>query len=108
MQAFRRKGKAGLKARPTPGRPFQMKPHQKHQLIKLLKRGARAAGYSTEMWTSRRVAEQIHRHWGIAYHPGHVWKILIDLGWSCRSPNAGPFSATPGKSATGSSTTGRV
>jgi transposase len=86
MQSFRRKGKAGLKPRPTPGRPPAMKPHQKHELIELLKQGARAAGYSTEMWTTRRVAEQIQRHWGVAYHPGHVWKVLIALGWSCQKP----------------------
>ena len=86
MQSFRRKGKAGLKPRPTPGRPPQLQRHQKEELIQLLKRGALAAGYPTEMWTTRRVAEQIYKRWGIAYHPGHVWKILIALGWSCQKP----------------------
>jgi transposase len=38
------------------------------------------------MWTLPRVAEQIRQHWGMAYHPGHVWKILIGLGWSCQKP----------------------
>jgi transposase len=38
------------------------------------------------MWTARRVAEQIRRHWGIEYHPGHVWKVLVGLGWSCQKP----------------------
>ena len=86
MQSFRRKGKVGLKPRPTPGRPPEMKPRQQKALIALLKAGARAAGYSTEMWTTRRVAEQIRRHWGIDYHPGHVWKVLVGLGWSCQKP----------------------
>jgi transposase len=45
MQSFRRKGKAGLKPRPTPGRPPEMKPRQQKELIALLKAGARAAGY---------------------------------------------------------------
>jgi transposase len=97
MQSFRRKGKAGLKPRPTPGRPPQMKHQQKQQLIGLLKQGARAAGYSTEMWTTRRVAEQIRRHWGIAYHPGHVWKILIALGWSCQKPERRAIQRNPRK-----------
>ena len=97
MQSFRRKGKAGLKPRPTPGRPPQMKRHQKQQLIELLQRGARAAGYSTEMWTTRRVAKQIDRHWGIAYHPGHVWKILIALGWSCQKPERRALQRNPKK-----------
>lgn len=86
MQAFRRKGKAGLRPRPTPGRPSEMQRHQKQALVALLKRGARAAGYPTDLWTSRRVAEQIRRQWGIDYHPGHVWKILVGLGWSCQKP----------------------
>jgi transposase len=86
MQSFRRKGKAGLKPLPTPGRPPQMKRQQKQELIGVLKQGSLAAGYPTGMWTTRRVAEQIQRHWGIAYHPGHVWKILIVLGWSCQNP----------------------
>lgn len=97
MQSFRRKGKAGLKPRPTPGRPPEMKPRQKQGLIALLKAGARAAGYSTEMWTARRVAEQIRRHWGIDYHPGHVWKVLVGLGWSCQKPERRAIQRDPRK-----------
>lgn len=97
MQAFRRKGKAGLKPRPTPGRPPQLQRHQKRELVDLLKRGARAAGYPTEMWTTPRVAEQIRRRWKIAYHPGHVWKILIGLGWSCQKPERRATQRNPRK-----------
>jgi len=97
MQAFRRKGRAGLKPRPTPGRPPGLKPGQKRALVALLKRGAQAAGYRTEMWTSGRVAEQIHRHWGIAYHPGHVWKMLVALGWSCQKPERRALQRNPRK-----------
>ena len=97
MQSFRRIGKAGLKPRPTPGRPPEMKPRQKQELIALLKAGARAAGYSTEMWTARRVAEQIRRHWGIDYHPGHVWKVLVGLGWSCQKPERRALQRDPRK-----------
>ncbi len=97
MQSFRSKGKAGLKPRPTPGRPPEMSKPQKRELIGLLRRGARAAGYSTEMWTTRRVAEQIQRHWSISYHPGHVWKILTGLGWSCQKPERRAIQRNPRK-----------
>lgn len=97
MQAFRRRGKSGLKSRPTPGRPPQMKPKQKQRLIALLKKGARAAGYPTELWTCPRVAEQIRRHCKIAYHPGHVWKLLIGLGWSCQKPGRRAIQRNPRK-----------
>lgn len=97
MQSFRRSGKAGLKPRPTPGRPPRMQCPQQQELVALLKRGARAAGYPTELWTSRRVAEQIRRQWGIAYHPGHVWKILVGLGWSCQKPERRALQRNPRK-----------
>jgi transposase len=97
MQSFRTKGKAGLKPRPTPGRPPQMKRQQKQELIGLLKQGALAAGYPTQMWTTRRVAEQIQRHWGVAYHPGHVWKVLVGLGWSCQKPERRALQRNPRK-----------
>lgn len=96
-QSFRRQGKAGLKARPTPGRPPRMQPKQKQQLVAWLRQGARAAGYPTEMWTLPRVAEQIRRRWRIAYHPGHVWKILIGLGWSCQKPERRAIQRNPRK-----------
>ena len=28
----------------------------------------------------------IEREFGIQYHPGHVWKVLDDLGWTCQRP----------------------
>jgi transposase len=97
IQSFRRNGKAGLKPRPTPGRPPQMQHPQQQELIALLKAGARAAGYATEMWTARRVAEQIRQRWGIDYHPGHVWKILVGLGWSCQKPERRALQRNPRK-----------
>jgi transposase len=96
-QAVRHKGKRGLQPRPTPGRPPKMKARQKQQLIALLKKGARVAGYPTEMWTLPRVAEQIRRRWKIGYHPGHVWKILIGLGWSCQKPERRAIQRNPRK-----------
>jgi transposase len=43
-------------------------------------------GYSTELWTLRRVAEVIERTTGVAYHQGHVWRLLRGLGWSRQKP----------------------
>jgi transposase len=74
-----------------------MKRQQQRELIGVLRKGAVAAGYSTQMWTTRRVAEQIRRQWGIAYHPGHVWKILIALGWSCQKPERRAIQRNPRK-----------
>ena len=51
-----------------------------------LEAGAGESGYDTGLWTSARVAHLIEQECGIEYHPGHVWRILRQLGWSCQRP----------------------
>ncbi|HKA02869.1 MAG TPA: winged helix-turn-helix domain-containing protein [Acidimicrobiales bacterium] len=38
------------------------------------------------MWTLARVAAVIEAETGVAYHPGHVWKLLRRMGWSRQRP----------------------
>ena len=64
-QVYRRKGPRGLEPRPTPGRPPRLAPAEKHQLVRLLTRGALKAGYRTDLWTLPRVAELIHQEFGV-------------------------------------------
>jgi transposase len=68
------------------GRKPEMKGRDLPRLVELLKRGPEALGYETPLWTCRRVAHLIEREFGVRYHPGHVWKILDGLGWSCQRP----------------------
>jgi transposase len=79
-------GPDALRPKPTPGRPPRITPRQRAKLLKSLLRGARAHGFSTDLWTLPRVAEVIARTFGIRYHPAHVWKILRGEGWSCQKP----------------------
>lgn len=85
-ETFRRKGAQGLAAKPAPGRPRKLTARQRQRIPKLLARGARAYGYSNELWTTRRVAAVIEHAVGVDYHPAHVSRILADLGWSCQKP----------------------
>ena len=41
-----------------------------------LREGARAHGFNTDHWTLDRITTVIERLTGVAYHPGHVWKLL--------------------------------
>src|SRR4030042_335840 len=50
------------------------------------RQGAPASGSAGQLWTLPRVAEVIQRHFGIHYHPAHVWKILRSCGWSAQKP----------------------
>jgi transposase len=79
-------GVEGLVAKPHPGRPSRLSAGQKEKLLDLLRRGPPAHGYRSDLWTLRRVSEVIERHFGVRYHPAHVWKILRACRWSCQKP----------------------
>ncbi len=84
--AWRRGGRAALKAKPASGRPPYLTPKQKRQFAVLLAQGAMAHGYRTESWTTRRIAALIERRFGVKYHRNHVGKLLHQLGWSHQKP----------------------
>jgi len=78
QRALRQAGRAGRKPR--------LSPRQKSRLEQRLLAGPERLGYETSLWTSERVADLIEQEFGVRYHPGHVWKILVALGWSCQRP----------------------
>src|ERR1700719_1444301 len=80
------KGRAGLKKAGRAGRKPRLGTEQINQIEQGLKRGPQALGYETSLWTANRVAHLIEQESGVSYHPGHVWKILRQLGWSCQRP----------------------
>jgi transposase len=75
-------GRAGLKKAGRAGRKPRLSAEQISQIEHGLKRGPQALGYEASLWTANRVAHLIR----VSYHPGHVWKILRRLGWSCQRP----------------------
>ena len=68
------------------GRPPKMNQRQKDKLLKMLLRGPMAFGWRTDVWTTRRVAELIHKEFSIDYHFIHVARILHALDWSPQKP----------------------
>lgn len=84
--AYRRFGEDGLKAKPGPGSKPRLKAAQRRLLAKMLLRGARWYGFGTDLWTLERVAQVIQSQFRVRYHPGHVWKILRAMQWSCQKP----------------------
>src|ERR1700688_649981 len=77
-RALRQAGRAGRKPR--------LAEPQKAKLEQRLLAGPERLGYDTNLWSSERVAHLIEQEFGVRYHPGHVWKILVSLGWSCQRP----------------------
>src|SRR5262245_42571343 len=77
----------GLDAKPHPGRTPLLRDDQLAELEVLLRQGAPAHGWPTDLWTADRVARLIQRHFQITFHPEHVRKILRDrLGWTSQKP----------------------
>jgi len=85
-QRFQSQGRAALKKAGRAGRKPRLNSAQLRRIAQELKRGPEVLGYETSLWTAPRVADLIQRQCGISYHPGHVWKILRRLGWSCQRP----------------------
>jgi transposase len=59
---------------------------QRAAIDQVLRAGARAQGFDTDHWTLARIRAVIERLTGIAYHPGHVWKLLRRMGWRLQRP----------------------
>ena len=53
---------------------------------KELLEGAAAHGYPSDLWTLPRVAQVIEAVTAVHYHPGHVWRVLRQMGWSLQRP----------------------
>lgn len=85
-QALEKRGDAALRAKPHPGRSPKLSAKQRQKLARLLMRGPCKHGYSTELWTLKRVAELIERHFGVMYESSSVWHVLNRMGWSCQKP----------------------
>ncbi len=51
-----------------------------------MSRGAKAAGFPTDLWTCPRVAELIRLQFGVRYHVDYIGPLLHSLGWSPKKP----------------------
>jgi transposase len=55
-------------------------------LVRLLLKGPLAQGYTTNVWTTARIAELIRGEFGVSYHRDHVGRLMHDLDWSHQKP----------------------
>src|SRR5690348_182222 len=77
----------GLSAKPHPGPPARLSIAQHRRLEALLLQGAKAHGWSTELWTCARITELIRRHFGVTFHHDHVGRFLRNrLNWTPQKP----------------------
>lgn len=79
-------GSKDLRGSRRAGRPPRLDEKQKARIRKGLLAGARAQDWPSDLWTLPRVAKLIDSVTGVRYHPGHVWRIMKELGWSLQRP----------------------
>jgi transposase len=68
------------------GRPAGLNEKQREQLQDILDSGPVAYGLETGIWTSPVISRVIAEEFDLHYHPGHVRKLLKQLGYSVQRP----------------------
>jgi transposase len=79
-------GEAALVARKSTGSPRRLSTEERQRIPGLLERGAESFVFRGNLWTCPRVAKVIESELGVKYHPGHVSRILKELGWPPQKP----------------------
>jgi len=85
-KAWKSGGVEALAAKPHPGGTSKLSKQQKQELVEILVAGPLAAGYRTDLWTCSRVAEVVRKKFRVQYDPGHLSRVLHDLGFSPQKP----------------------
>ena len=84
------------------GRPCKLTNEQVAALEKLLREGATSHGWSNEVWTRKRVAVVIRRHFKVTLGQQSISKLLKRrLGWSLKNQLANFEIVTTWKSSDG-------
>lgn len=81
-----RDGPEALLAQSRPGCPSQLTADQKRLIPDFLWHGPEAYGFQGTYWNCHRVACVIQEEFGVAYHPGHVSRILKEFNWTPQIP----------------------
>ena len=80
-------GLHALARNPGSGRSAELTPQQRDELKTIILQGAKSAGYFTDRWTTRIVADLIFKKWDVRYSRSQVSRILHGLGLSPQKPD---------------------
>jgi transposase len=87
VRVFRRQGRAGLAARPVPGRPPKLSPAQEKVVRRWLAHSPTEHGFATELWSARRLAQVIEQEMDLTLHPGYLCAWLRERGYTPQKPH---------------------
>ena len=86
LKIYAEQGVDGLMEGHHSGRPSRLTDLDKILLCDIIDSGPIAFGFSSGIWTSKRIAMAIAEEFGVQYHPGHVRNLLQEFGFSVQSP----------------------
>ena len=68
------------------GRPRLLNEKQHEVLKDIIDSGPVAYGFDCGIWTSPMVSRVIEEEFDVAYHPGHIRRLLHEIGFSVQRP----------------------
>jgi transposase len=95
IEQWNRHQERGLLEGHRAGRPAGLSTLQREQLQDILDSGPVAYGLETGIWTSPLISRVIADEFCLHYHPGHVRKLLKQLGYSVQRPTTRLVQANP-------------
>ncbi|MBX9678676.1 MAG: winged helix-turn-helix domain-containing protein [Gemmataceae bacterium] len=84
--AYLQHGIQGIASKPHPGRPSRLTAKQQARVLGWIRKNPKSFGFSTELWTARRLAEVIQRKLNIEYHPRYLNEWLTARGITPQKP----------------------
>ena len=86
LKNYAQYGYEGLLEGYRSGRPASLTAANLRVLVDIVDSGPVAYGYLSGVWTSPMIAQVIQEQFGVAYHPGHVCRLLHQLDFSVQRP----------------------
>lgn len=90
MKSYRKRGEAGLQAKPRPGRPRKLTKRQERTVLGWFQKSATDFGFANELWTAPRVAKLIRRQWGVKFHERYLNQWLAERRITPQKPQRQP------------------
>ena len=79
---YNAEGTAGLHDRPRSGRRPRLTEEQRAALRQVVLDGPEMEATGLSAWTLAELCREVEERWGVAYHPGHMGRLMRRLGLS--------------------------
>jgi transposase len=85
-KTWNKQGLEGLKSKGHPGFGSQLSDEDRGKIRKAILKGARANGFTNDLWTLARIAQTIKKLTGHSFGHTWIWQIVLSLGFTCQKP----------------------